>query len=87
MAIYYTCIEGGVVRKFPEKVTERIAIEELESNRIKDKETGACFSFIKGWTIHSVFFVRGRRVMRIWDSDSPGFRPIKDKMILPNSIE
>jgi len=32
MAIYYTCVERGVVRKFPEKITEKKALEELEDN-------------------------------------------------------
>ena len=87
MAIYYTCIPYDRVKKFPEKVTERKAIEELENNQTKDKETEMCLSTFCGWTVYSVFFVRGRRVMRIWDSHINGFRLIKDKMILPNSIK
>ena len=87
MAIYYTCIEAGIVRKFPEKVTEKKAIEELEDNRLKVEETGDCFSSINGWIVHSVFFVRGKKVMRIWDSSLNGFRPIKGEIILPKSIK
>ena len=87
MAIYYTCIKAGIVKKFPEKVTERKAIEELGDNRLKVEETGDCFSSINGWIVHSVFFVRGRKVMRIWDSTSNGFRPIKEKITLHKSIE
>jgi len=87
MAIYYTCIERGVVRKFPEKVTEKKALEELEDNWIKDEESKVCFSFINGWTVQSVFFVRGRKVIRIWDSNIKGFREMKDEIILHESIE
>jgi len=87
MAIYYTCIKWGIVRKFPEKITERKAIEQLEDNQIKDDETGVCFSSINGRTVHSVFFTKGRKVMRIWDSTSNGFRPIKKEIILPKSIK
>ena len=80
MAIYYTCIPYDKVKKFPEKITEKEALKQLNSNRTKDEESGMCLSTLCGWTVHSVFFVRGRRVTRIWDSHIKGFRPIKDKI-------
>jgi len=87
MAIYYTYIEGGIVRKFPKKITERKAIEELEKNRVEGEESGVCCSFISNIIVHSVFFTRGRKVMRIWDSTLNEFRPIKEEIILPKSIK
>jgi len=87
MAIYYTYIEGGIVRKFPKKITERKAIEELEKNRVEGEESGVCCSFISNVIVHSVFFTRGRKIMRIWDSTLNGFRPIKESFNLHKSIK
>lgn len=78
MTIYYTCIERGEVKRFPGKINRKKAIAQLIKNRIKDEKTGICMSTLCGWTVHSVFFTRYRVVKQIWDSNSNGFRPIKE---------
>lgn len=86
--VYYTCVEGGEVKRFPQSITRREAVKELKQRRVKDEETGVCLSSLLGWTVHSVFFVRDNIVTHIWDSTLNGYRDYSHikKIVIPNSL-
>lgn len=86
--VYYTCVDGGGVKKFLQAVTRGKAVKELKRNRVKDEKTGACLSSLMGWTVHSVFFTKSNVVTHVWDSTLNGYRDYKhiEKIVIPNNL-
>lgn len=83
MAIYYTEHEGGYLIKLPFRTMNQKVSRQLYKNRYQ------YFSFIYKIRVHSVFFCKGRRVTKIWDAHTNGYRIYKNKkkLILPNILK
>ena len=102
MAIFYTNCEGGNIQPLPIKSMHQKIAKQLYRHRQKRKENedfvsnrfGGEFSHIKvagvryPYKVHSVFFCKGRKVMRIWDAHFNGYRPKKftKGLIIPKSV-
>lgn len=74
MAIYYTCTEGGEIKKMPHTAKHSKVIKQLKKRRVVDWETGVSLSNIFGITVQSVFFTKNRKVKKVWDSYLYGYR-------------
>jgi hypothetical protein len=81
MAIYYTAHEGGQIYQLPIKSNHIKLIRQLNRNRAK--ANGRYFTYVKvkinngkhlRLLIHSVIFIKGLSITKIWDSNICGYR-------------
>ena len=84
--IYYTCVDGGSVRRMGQIISRTDAVAELKQKRVKDEETGGCLSSLMGWIVHSVFFTEDNVVTHVWDSTLNGYRDYKNIYVIPESL-
>jgi hypothetical protein len=92
MAIYYTTHEGGRIYQLPVKSNHIKLIRQLNRNR--KKKGGKYFTHAKAdygkpfpFMIHSVFFVKGLRITKIWDSHIGGYRKLSKKITISLEIK
>lgn len=102
MSVYYTIGEGGNLMQLKVKSShQKIAKHLFRNRRVRGwdkseliKVLGKEFSLIPcsnngRQKVHSVFFFKGNRLVKVWDAHLNGYRPkksIRKSVIPPTSV-